>query len=741
MKKVNQKRTKEKFSFRFQLNPLSPASEKKVGAEKRLWYKRTFTVPENWKEKQIMLHFGAVDWDSTVFVNGKELGNHKGGYSPFSYNITDALKESGEQELVVSVWDPTDRRGGTQPRGKQHSTPHGIWYTAVTGIWQTVWIEPVDKTYIKKIKSVANTTEGTVKFDVNVENLKSGDKIEIRSLTREERRESRIQRLDRPRREGAGREGAGRRPLMDRRPRGGDPMRMEAQSIAVEFSGDSLSAPIPTSNVKIENPRLWTPDTPALYDIRVSIIRDGQTIDSVDSYFAMRDIKLGKDEQGITRILLNGKFLFQHGPLDQGWWPDGLYTPPTDEALEYDIVRTKDFGFNMLRKHVKVEADRFYFHCDRLGMLVWQDMPSGDRYIGPNEADIQRSTESDAQFRAELKEMVYSLDNHPCIVIWVPFNEGWGQYQTAEIAEYCRNLDSTRLINSVSGWADRKVGDMHDIHVYPGPGMPPVEEKRAVVLGEYGGLGMPVKGHTWQDDKNWGYQSFEEKEALFNRYVQLNKAMHPMIAQGLSAAVYTQTTDVEIEVNGLMTYDREVDKFDAAKLKETNTSLKYPAPTMKTLIKTAQEEASNWKWTTEKPNDGWEKANFDDSEWKEGKSGFGTKMTPNTTVRTEWNTNDIWIRKTFTLDENAVKNAEQLALNLYHDEDCEIYINGEKVVSTTGYVSNYTPIKMNVDALQKALKAGENTIAIHCKQTNGGQYIDAGLLQIIPAPEGGARLW
>ncbi|MCL2306217.1 MAG: hypothetical protein FWC43_12810 [Planctomycetaceae bacterium] len=677
---------------------------KKVGPDNRLWYKRTFTVPADWQGKRIRLNFGAVDWDSTVFVNGKKIGNHKGGYSPFSYDITDALTESGEQTLIVSVWDPTDLRGGTQPRGKQHSNPHGIWYTAVTGIWQTVWIEPVAETFIQKIKAVANLEDSTVTFNFDIPGVQDGDKIEATVLS------------------------AGNRGLVRNR------------SVATPIAGKKEAAGSPLV-VKIKNPNLWTPDSPFLYDVKFQLLRDGKAIDTVDSYFAMRDIKLGKCDKGITRILLNGKFLFQHGPLDQGWWPDGLYTAPTDKALEYDVIRTKDFGFNMLRKHVKVEPDRFYYHCDRLGMLVWQDMPSGDKYIGPKDDDAERTPESEAQFRAELKEMIHSLDNHPCIVIWVPFNEGWGQFKTGEIVNYCRELDSTRLVNSASGWTERGVGDMHDIHIYPGPAMPPVEENRAIVLGEYGGLGMPIKGHTWQDDKNWGYQSFDEKEALFKRYDQLNRALHPMIAKGLSAAVYTQTTDVEIEVNGLMTYDRAVDKFDAKRLKASNNGLRSAPPTVKTIIPTAKEEASVWKYTTEKPADNWNQADFDDSGWKEGESGFGTKTTPNTTVRTEWNTSDIWIRKTIELDADTVRAADKLVLNLYHDEDCEVFINGVQVFAAKGFITTYTTKEMNVGDLRKALKVGANTIAISCKQTTGGQYIDAGLLQVIPPANPGKRLW
>lgn len=656
--------------------------KKTVGPDNRLWYHRTFEVPKDWAGQNIRLNFEAVDWDTTVYLNGKEVGQHKGGYSPFAFDITDALSESGPQTLVVSVWDPTDARRGTQPRGKQIRNPNGIWYTSVTGIWQTVWIEPVAPTFITKIKGVPNLKDGNIAFEVQIEGGQAGDTVLVQRKDDNSKKEEKV----------------GTGPIV----------------------------------LEVKDPLFWTPNNPHLYDITVQVLRDGKVLDSVDSYFGMRDIKLGKDEQGVVRILLNGEFLFQHGPLDQGWWSDGLYTAPTDEALAFDIRRTKDFGFNMLRKHVKVEPRRFYTHCDRLGMLVWQDMPSGDRYIGPNAPDIRRTPQSDAQFRQELEEMILTLDNHPSIVMWVPFNEGWGQYETAGITDFCQELDPTRLVNSVSGWADRNVGDVHDIHVYPGPGIPPASPNRALVLGEYGGLGMPIQGHTWQNDKNWGYQSFEEKEALFDRYVQLNNALHPLIAEGLSAAVYTQTTDVEVEVNGLMTYDRAVDKFDAAKMKEANLKLQVPGPKRVQVIQDARNVASIWKWSTEKPADDWTKPSFNDSAWNEGESGFGTEETPNSLVGTVWNTNDIWLRKTVDFPDDVTKHPEQLRLSLYHDEDCEVYMNGVLIFSATGYITNYVSMELDVAKVKDALKPGKNLIAVHCKQTGGGQYIDLGFSRLVP---------
>jgi hypothetical protein len=284
----------------------------------------------------------------------------------------------------------------------------------------------------------------------------------------------------------------------------------------------------------------------------------------------MRKISLGKDDKGYTRMMLNDEFVFQFGPLDQGWWPDGLYTAPTDEALKYDIEVTKKLGFNMARKHVKAEPDRWYFWCDQLGLLVWQDMPSGDAFIGGDDPDINRTEESEKQYRFELREMILDRFSHPSIIVWVPFNEGWGQFKTGEIVDYIREIDTTRLVNPTSGWTDRSVGDIRDVHAYPGPAMPEPEKERAIVLGEFGGLGLPLEGHTWQDKDNWGYKSFNSQEKLLEAYTGLINELMPMVGKGLSAAVYTQTTDVEIEVNGLMTYDRAVIKMDAEKLKKIN---------------------------------------------------------------------------------------------------------------------------------------------------------------------------
>jgi len=650
---------------------------KPVGQENRLWYRRTFRIPRTWKGRNVLLHFGAVDWDTTVWVNGTQVGTHRGGYDPFSFDITDALEETTEQEIVVSVWDPTNT--GTQPRGKQVNKPEGIWYTAVTGIWQTVWLEPVPEAYIKSIKIVPDIDSKSVHVTAACPEP-AGYSVEVEVK--------------------------------------------DGWFTKARNKGNAGEEIVLT----IKKPRLWSPNSPFLYDLKITLKNSkGKKVDTVSSYFGMRKIEVRKDKEGINRLLLNNESLFQFGPLDQGWWPDGLYTAPSDAALRYDIEVLKKLGCNMLRKHVKIEPARLYYWCDKLGLMVWQDMPSGDKYIGPRDPDIERSPESARQFEAELKAMINTFYNHPSIIMWVPYNEGWGQWDTPRIVDMIKELDPTRLVNNASGWTDRKVGDVHDIHSYPGPATPPNEENRAAVLGEFGGLGLPVKGHLWQEERNWGYISYKTREELTDAYVELIDNLRSIIGEGLSAAVYTQTTDVEIEVNGWMTYDRAMIKMDVKKAAAANKRLYLPPPILKTIIPTSQEQSQGWQYTTSEPADGWEQADFDDSSWQAGPGGFGTKGTPGTIVRTEWNNSDIWARRTFELEDTEFS---QPQLSIHHDEDAEVYINGQLVAELKGYTTSYVRKTLDEKA-RSALKAGTNCIAIHCHQTTGGQYIDAGLVDVI----------
>ena len=507
-----------------------------VGQANNLWYKTTFTLPGAMRKKKLLLHFGAVDWETEVFVNGESVGTHRGGYDPFTFEISSRLASGNEQELVVKIWDPTN--DGPQPRGKQVKDPEGIWYTPVTGIWQTVWLEAVPDTYIASTKNTPTLDNPSITVSARVENRQDSDQLRVKVLD------------------------------------GGNTV--AEQTVAADAA----------ARLAIENPILWSPEEPHLYDLEIALLRQGKVVDQVKSYTAMRKISMEPNEQGIQQMRLNNNVYFQYGPLDQGWWPDGLYTAPTDEALLFDINKTKEMGFTMIRKHVKVEPARWYYYCDSVGMLVWQDMPSGDMgnqwndrpgVIGPG-TERHRTPESEAIYRSEWQAIMDANYNFPSIVVWVPFNEAWGQFKTEEITHWTMDYDTTRLVNSASGGNFFAVGDIIDLHNYSDPAMPDPQlfgKSRAIVLGEFGGLGLPEEGHTWQQKDNWGYQSFRNQEELLTRYEKLMDDLKPLIARGLSAAVYTQTTDVEVEVNGLMTYDRKVIKLDPARLKSLHRKL-YP---------------------------------------------------------------------------------------------------------------------------------------------------------------------
>ena len=505
--------------------------QKSVGQDSALWYEKTFAVPNEWKNDRVLLHFGAVDWMTDVWVNGVKVGSHTGGYTPFAFDITQALAGKNNK-LVVRVWDPTDK--SYVPRGKQVTNPEGIFYTAVTGIWQTVWLEPVPDAYIKSINTTPDLDKATVKVDIDFSNPTADDLYWVDVI-------------------------------------------YEGEKVA---EGKSING----QPVEVNMPEgflTWTPDHPFLYDLKIKVFRKGKQIDAVDSYFAMRSFGTQRDDNGIVRLTLNGKPIFHYGPLDQGWWPDGLYTAPTDEALAYDVQKTKDFGFNMIRKHVKVEPARWYYHCDRLGIIVWQDMPSGDRGPGWNTKEYfqgpesLRSLESEENYKKEWTEIITALKSQPCIGVWVPFNESWGQFKTPEIVEMTKKLDPTRLVNPASGGNFYQCGDILDLHHYPDPKMVLYDPTRATVLGEYGGIGRKVDGHTWVKDQGWGYVEFDTEEKVTDTYVEYANTLYKMIPQGFSAAVYTQTSDCETELNGLMTYDRKVIKLDEKRLHDINNKISH----------------------------------------------------------------------------------------------------------------------------------------------------------------------
>ncbi|HEX9727908.1 MAG TPA: glycoside hydrolase family 2 TIM barrel-domain containing protein [Gemmatimonadales bacterium] len=636
--------------------------QRAVSPSQRVWYRRTFRRPALSRDDRLLLHFGAVDWHASVWLNGAAIGEHQGGYDPFTFDITEALAE-GDQELVVAVWDPTN--SGSQPRGKQVLDPRSIWYTAVTGIWQTVWLEPVPAEHIDDLVVVPDIDAGTVRVALTT----NGDAPSVRVTAT---------------------------------------VLADGQVIATTTQpmGEEVTLGIP-------DPRLWSPTTPFLYGLEVSL----STGDAVRSYFGMRKIAVASDSLGMRRLFLNNAPLFQYGMLDQGWWPDGLYTPPTDAAMRFDIATMQQLGFNMIRKHVKVEPARWYYLADSIGMLVWQDMPSGDN----------ETAESRTQFAVELQRMVGARRNHPSIVMWVPFNEGWGQHDTESIVAWLEAYDPSRLVNNASGWTDRRVGHVADVHAYPGPSMGLLEPSRAAVLGEFGGLGLPLAGHTWVDSNNWGYRNYGDTLALREAYADLLYQLSLYVPDGLAAAVYTQTTDVEVEVNGLMTYDRAIIKL----VPEDATAAARPLYTspyvIRTVAPTSLRDGQTWRYTETAPPGEWPAVEFDDGSWSEGPGGFGRANTPGAVVRTPWTTSDIWLRRSFDLGSGDLVGPHW---RIHHDEDAEVYLNGQLVLRLDGYTTGYRRIPLDATALA-VLRTGRNVLAIHVHQTRGGQYIDLGLDEVI----------
>ena len=638
---------------------MQPLNERSI-----LWYQRQFTVPREWKDKRIRLHFGAVDWQTRVMINGREVGRHRGGYDGFSFDITDQLKWTGNEEIVVAVTDPTE---GDQPRGKQSRNPEGIFYTPTSGIWQTVWLEPVPKICVDRLDMTPDVDGQALQLNVAVNSLSSSLKVEAIATA-------------------------------------------NGQEV-----GRMTGSPNSELTLPVHSPQLWTPDDPFLYDLRVTLSDSNHTIDSITSYFGMRKIALRKDNAGITRMALNNQFVFQIGALDQGFWPDGIYTAPTDEALRSDIEFLKKAGFNLARKHVKVEPERWYYWCDKLGLLVWQDMPSGNN----------TTPEGRTQFEVELQRMVEGRHNHPSIIMWVLFNEGWGQYDTERLTGWLKSLDNSRLVDNASGWTDKHAGDVIDIHSYPGPEAPSREADRAAVLGEFGGLGLGLPGHMWSTNF-WGYLRMTNAQTLAERAVNLLQRVQILRESfGLSAAVYTQTADVETECNGLLTYDRAIAKLDPTTAATANWNSRERKS--RVIVPNALYAHVTWKYTVNPPDRAWIKPVYDDSKWQSGVGGFGTEGTPGSVVNTTWDTNDIWLRREFVLDAPDLRGAR---IQIHHDEDAEVYLNGVLALQTTGYITGYEDVAPNTAALA-TLKTGTNTLAVHCHQTKGGQYIDVGIV----APE------
>lgn len=643
-----------------------------------LIYRRTFTLPESYNGKRILLHFGAVDWKCVVYINGKEAGTHTGGSDPFTFDITPYLNESGEQEIQVAVNDPTNRGG--QPDGKQSVTPNNIWYTPVSGIWQTVWLEPVDPVHIQRYEVVPNIDRSVVTVKVLCDDADAKADITV-SFKGEE---------------------------------------------VAKTSGEDVNKDI---RISIPNEKLWSPDEPNLYDLDIKLSKNGQQTDNVKGYFGMRKFSRNLTAGNHPQLMLNNKPIFLMGPLDQGWWPDGLLTPPSYEAMTFDLKAIKELGMNMVRKHIKVEPDLWYEWCDRNGLVVWQDMVSGEEggTMG-DAATIQNN------FYKECTDVVNALKQHPSIGAWVVFNESWGQFDeagnqhTVKGTETVRNADADpyRLINSVTGWVDFGLGDFLDVHSYPQPNAVS-DGSRIVSCGEYGGINLFIEGHKWADSQvsYTGVNNNQELADLFCQYLGMIQQWQN--ERGMCAAVYTEITDVEQELNGLYTYDRKVSKLNdaqKARIRKDIETLTHKRIVNTRTVVAAGDELSNvkWQYTFTKPADDWFQPSFDDSEWQSGNAGFGDK----TNWRTAWDGNDIWIRRHFKI--NGDPDLSNLKLWMHHDDVAQVYINGVLACTTVSWNDAYQLFDINEEALNAIKKNGEdNVIAIHCNQDFGGKYIDAGL--------------
>ena len=502
---------------------------KSLNEKQILWYYKEFEIPDNWKDKNIIIHFNAVDWICELYINDNKIGEHSGGYSEFSFDITKNIKE-GKNKILLKVFDPSDK--GYQAVGKQTLNPNVIWYTSISGIWQTVWLEPVNEIYIKKLEINNDYDKKEIKINVKL-NLDEKLPLEVSLLFKDDE--------------------------------------------LMKLKGSSNSEIV--FNIPDKHFHPWSPNEPNIYSFNINLFDNNQKIiDSIVSYTTLRKVEQKKDKNGIYRIYLNNKPLFNMGTLDQGYWPDGLYTPPSEEAMIYDINKLKELGFNTIRKHIKIEPYRYYYYCDKIGMLVWQDMPSGDRqnnkweFLKLNAGDdVNRSEESKNNYYKEWSEIIDNLKFFQCIIVWIPFNEGWGQFDTEKVVEFTKKQDSTRLINAASGGNHRICGNFLDLHSYPHPAQYLKVDNLINILGEFGGLALDIKGHTWKED-NWGYKTCKSKEEVTEKYEEyINLLINSF--KSFSAAIYTQTTDVEIEINGLITYDRAEIKVIEQRIKAANEKI------------------------------------------------------------------------------------------------------------------------------------------------------------------------
>lgn len=646
-----------------------------------MWYRRTFTIPSGWAGQQVLINFGAVDWRSVVYINGTLKGTHEGGYDAFTYNITGQLN-GGTNEIIVGVYDPTDGDGVNQPMGKQRNAPGGIMYTGASGIWQTVWLEPVPTASISRLDMTPNIDNATL--NVVVQGT-AGQTATVTAFL---------------------------------------PGTTTVVGSGSGATGANISVPVPS-------PHLWSPSDPYLYDLTVSL--NGGDI--VTSYFGMRKISTGM-VNGKLRPLLNNQFLFQMGTLDQGYWPDGIYTAPTDAALRFDLEQQKAMGYNMVRKHIKIEPQRWFYWADKLGILVWQDMPTMPN--PPTAAQQSRHT-------AEFQEVVNEHRSSPALIMWVDHNEGWGQYNQAGLATTVKGWDPSRLVNNMSGInccgaVDGGNGDVADWHCYLGPCSPVPSASRIAVMGEYGGLGLKVAGHEWDAPNSHSYVLESSVANLVSHYVSIVQQAEGLVSNpGLSAAVYTEPVDVETEVNGWYTYDRvlKISNADVTTIRNANLALIAAANNTYTqIVPTSETTAQSWRYTTAAPASNWNTTGFSDSAWSTGNGGFGTAGTPGAIIGTTWSTADIWLRRTFNPGSLTATQISNLMFRLHHDEDAELYINGVLALTATGYIGNYVYMPMTTAGQNAVIQNGNNVLAVHVHQTTGGQFIDSGIFVKVTAPVG-----
>ena len=678
--KINEEMPKDENWQQDILVPFAPESSlsgvgRLTEPDETLWYKRTFSLPAVKENTRYFLNFEAVDWRCQVFVNGLEAtaAPHVGGNVPFSVDVTGLVKE-GENTLVVTAWDPSNSYG--QPSGKQSLSPGGCFYTRVSGIYGSVWMEETPKGYITGYNVESDIDKGEVNITVECAGDLAGAFVTAAVSF------------------------------------GGEPV---ANGEVTDWS-KGLTLSIPES-------KLWDINEGNLYDLTLTL-ETAFGKDEVQGYFGMRKIEFKKDELGVQRIYLNNKKIFMQGTLDQGWWPDGLLTPPSDEAMQYDIDILKEHGYNFMRKHIKIEPRRYYYLCDKAGFPVWQDMVSGG----------QKPEEKYHIYRAELVEMIKDLRNFPSIVVWIAYNEGWGQpdkEKSTETTKWLKQIDSTRLISETSGWTDHNCGDMKDHHQYPSPLPTPANDDRLTIVGEFGGLGYFVEGHLWDPEKKWGYRSDNTIEDSLKRYAEIMDNLARCSHESFAGSVYTQTTDVETEANGLVTYDRKVVKYPTDKMREMHKRVEKIALSTKPMARKCfmpkgTEEKVVWKYTFEKPQGEWSHPSFNDDMWSQGEGGFGNKIIVRdlgAKPKTEWDTKEIYLRRVFMLKEVPDENIE---MDIFYDEDPVVYVNGVEVFKQEGYNQGYTPVLIKKEDVKKIFKKGENVIAIGCKNANGGAMIDLG---------------